>query len=160
MSIQENRYFMVFEAGNELFPCNCYTPLRAHGEKLSTKSFSLLPPYKYRSHHSCADTAEGAINLIADYFSAAPRARQRRGCQGSLGRGRCDSCLTADGFAWLVPKSWRKSALPMWRSWDQKRDVTILDTQCQATKTLAVSANVSGTGILPLFPPQTGKDVY
>lgn len=68
---------MVSEAGNELFPWNCYTPLRAHGEQLFTKSFSLSTPYKYRNHHSCADTVEGAINLIADYFSAAPGARQR-----------------------------------------------------------------------------------
>lgn len=77
MSIQENRGFMVSEAGNELFPCNCYTPLRTHTEKLSTKSFSLSTPYKYKSHHSHADMAEGAINLIADYFSAAPGTRQR-----------------------------------------------------------------------------------
>lgn len=68
---------MVSKAGNELFPCNCYTPLRTRGEKLSTESFSLSTPYKYRSHHSRADAAEGAINLIADYFSAAPGARQR-----------------------------------------------------------------------------------
>ena len=68
---------MVSEAGNELFPCNCYTPLRTHSEKLSIKSFSLSAPYKYRSHHSCADTAEGAINLIADFFSAAPGTTQR-----------------------------------------------------------------------------------
>lgn len=68
---------MVSKAGNEWFPRNCYTQLHPHGEKLSTKSFSLSAPYKYRSHHSCADTAERAINLIADYLSAAPGARQR-----------------------------------------------------------------------------------
>lgn len=47
------------------------------GKKLSTKSFSLSVPCKYRSHHSCADTAEGAINIMANYVSAAPGIRQR-----------------------------------------------------------------------------------
>lgn len=48
------------------------------GEKPPMKSISLPTPFKYNSQHKCADMAEGAINLIADYlFPAAPGARQR-----------------------------------------------------------------------------------
>lgn len=60
--------------------------------------------------------------------------------------------MTADGFAWLVPRSWRKNSLPAWKSWDQKGDVGFLDMQFLATKALCVSACVSGTGIVSPCP--------
>lgn len=108
----------------------------------------LSAPSKYRSHHSCADLAEGAINLTADYFSAAPGTRQREDVRAGWEEGD----VTADGLAWLVPGSWRKNSLPAWRSWGQKGDVGFLDMQCLATKALCVSACVSGTGIVAPCP--------
>lgn len=119
---------MASEAGNELFPCYCYThyltviPML---KKCPQNPF-LSAPYKCRSHHSCADVAGGAINLIADHFSAAPGARQRGDVRAGWEEGEVTAeglkDVKADGSAWLVPRSFRKSSLP-WRSWDHKGDV-------------------------------------
>lgn len=42
--------------------------------------------------------------------------------------------------------------MPAWRSWDQREDVGFLNMQCLGTKALALSACVSGTGIVPPCP--------
>lgn len=69
------------------------TPQNAPMVKNCPQPPFLCTPYKYRSHHSCADMAEGTINLTADYFSAAPGARQR----GDVGVGWEQGDVTADG---------------------------------------------------------------
>lgn len=118
------------------------------GEKPPMKSISLPTPFKYNSQHKCADMAEGAINLIADYlFPAAPGARQR----GDVRIAGEEADVTADGFAWLVPGSWRKSALLTWRGWGQERDGSDISGHSGTTNAVAISASVSGTGILPLL---------
>lgn len=50
--------------------------------------------------------------------------------------------------------------MPTWRTWDQKRNVSFLDTERRATKILAVSASVNGTGILPLLPLPRLEGMY
>lgn len=98
--------------------------------------------------------AEGAINLIADHFSAAPGARQRGDVRAGWEEGEVTAeglkDVKADGSAWLVPRAAGRTLCHggvgitkgMWISG-------------HATK--ALSGNVSGTGIV-LVPCQAGRD--